>query len=171
LSQAEKYRAAEARYWVEVAGGKPDERIVHLPRLDADVRVLELGSGPPLLFIHGGPNAGSTWAPLVGALSGFRCLVVDRPGCGMSSLAQEAPKSVRRFMGDLAKPASALGSTDPQECEEGVPADRAREGHRFGSDPRGSFRVVRSASSRDADARERIRTIRACEAEGHVHAG
>lgn len=37
-----------------------------------------------MLFIHGGPNSGSTWAPLVEHFSGYRCLVVDRPGTGLS---------------------------------------------------------------------------------------
>lgn len=101
MTTVEEYRQAEAQYWSESAGGHPDERMVRLPRLDADVRVLGFGDGPPLLFIHGGPNAGSTWAPLVGALPGFRCMVIDRPGCGLSTVAQQAPKSVRRFMADL----------------------------------------------------------------------
>jgi pimeloyl-ACP methyl ester carboxylesterase len=32
----------------------------------------------------GGSNAGSSWARLAVRLSGFRCLLVDRPGCGLS---------------------------------------------------------------------------------------
>lgn len=46
------------------------------------VRVLESGSGPPLLLL-GGPSA-STWAPLMAELRGYRLLAVDRPGSGMS---------------------------------------------------------------------------------------
>ena len=101
MTGLEAYRKAEARYWSETAGGHPNERMVHLPTLDVDVRILEYGDGPPLLFIHGGPNAGSTWAPLVGALSGFRCMVLDRPGCGLSTVAKNPPDSVRGFMADV----------------------------------------------------------------------
>ena len=40
--------------------------------------------GIPVLFIHGGPTSGGTWAPLVPRVKGFRCLVLDRPGTGLS---------------------------------------------------------------------------------------
>ena len=108
---AERYREAEARYWREVAGALPTERVVRLGGLGTDVRLLESGQGPPLLFIHGGPNAGSTWAPLVGELSGFRCILVDRPGCGLSPPAKDAPEQVRRFMADLV--AALLAEVEP----------------------------------------------------------
>ncbi len=48
------------------------------------VRVQETGTGDPLLLIHGGPNAGSTWLELASLLPSFRCLILDRPGCGLS---------------------------------------------------------------------------------------
>lgn len=48
------------------------------------VRVQEFGDGPPLLMIHGGAVSGASWAPLAGRLPGFRCLLLDRPGCGLS---------------------------------------------------------------------------------------
>lgn len=79
----DRYRAAEAEWWA-AAGAAPTERFVRLPRHGVSVRVLEAGDGPPVLFVHGGPNAGSTWASLVARLTGFRCLVVDRPGTGLS---------------------------------------------------------------------------------------
>lgn len=79
----DRYRAAEAEWWA-AAGAAPTERFVRLPRHGVSVRVLEAGDGPPVLFLHGGPNAGSTWASLVARLTGFRCLVVDRPGTGLS---------------------------------------------------------------------------------------
>jgi pimeloyl-ACP methyl ester carboxylesterase len=34
--------------------------------------------------VHGAPNAGSTFAPLVAGLRPHRLLVLDRPGCGLS---------------------------------------------------------------------------------------
>ena len=48
------------------------------------VRVQEAGEGHPVLFIHGAANAGTSWMSLVGALPGFRCIALDRPGCGLS---------------------------------------------------------------------------------------
>lgn len=78
-----KYRAAEKRLWNSV-GRTPKEHFVQLPRVGARVRVQEVGEGPPALFLHGGPNSGSTWAPLLEHLEGFRCLLLDRPGTGLS---------------------------------------------------------------------------------------
>ena len=136
LMGTEKYREAEGRYWRETTGRQPDERVVRLAGLDTDVRVLEFGDGLPLLFIHGGPNAGSTWAPLVGELSGFRCLMVDRPGCGLSSPVKNAPRPVRRFMADLV--AALLAQIDPSPI--GVVASSF-----------GSFAVLSHAVARPED--------------------
>ena len=63
--------------------------------------MLEIGEGAPLLFLHGGPNAASTWAPLVAHLSGFRCILVDRPGCGLSEPPASRIGSVRSYMTEL----------------------------------------------------------------------
>lgn len=78
-----RYRAAEARL-LEDAGIQPEERWVGLPRVRGEARVLVTGEGPPLVFLHGGPDAGATWAYLAAGLPGFRCHLVDRPGCGLS---------------------------------------------------------------------------------------
>jgi pimeloyl-ACP methyl ester carboxylesterase len=48
------------------------------------VRVQEVGEGQPVLFIHGASNAGASWVSLVAKLEGFRCITLDRPGCGLS---------------------------------------------------------------------------------------
>ena len=77
------YRKAEDRLWKTV-GLKPEEEYVALPRIGVKVRVQEVGAGEPALFIHGGPNSGSTWASLVEHFPGYRCLLVDRPGTGLS---------------------------------------------------------------------------------------
>jgi pimeloyl-ACP methyl ester carboxylesterase len=83
---AARYRAAEAALWRHY-GATPGEQVLELPALGLRVRVQELGGGepgPPVLFVHGGPNAGSTFAPLAAAVAGRRCLILDRPGCGLS---------------------------------------------------------------------------------------
>lgn len=98
------YRDAENRLW-EHAGVERIESIVTLPRIGARVRVQETGEGEPVLFIHGGPNSGSTWVALLEHLDGFHGIVVDRPGTGLS-----APHHVdrhnlvefgERFVGDV----------------------------------------------------------------------
>jgi 2-hydroxy-6-oxonona-2,4-dienedioate hydrolase len=110
-ANVERYRAAEARLWEERVGVHPFERMIGLPGLGLRVRVLESGGGPTLLFIHGGPNAASTWAPLVAKLQGFRCVLVDRPGCGLSDAPPHPIRSVRSFSASLvAELVDALGA-------------------------------------------------------------
>ena len=61
----------------------PGERYVILdsgPR----VRVLEIGSGPPLLLLPGLGMVAAGWSSLLARLSGHRLLAVERPGCGLS---------------------------------------------------------------------------------------
>jgi pimeloyl-ACP methyl ester carboxylesterase len=60
------------------------EHFIPVKEYELKVRVQEIGSGDPILFIHGGPNAGSTWMELASLLPGTRRLVLDRPGCGLS---------------------------------------------------------------------------------------
>lgn len=77
------FRRAEERLWMQV-GVVPTEHRVPLRR-DVVVRVQEVGSGPPILFIHGTTNSAASWAFLAGRLApSFRCLLLDRPGCGLS---------------------------------------------------------------------------------------
>jgi pimeloyl-ACP methyl ester carboxylesterase len=78
------YRAAERRLWEASGLPAPAEHRVRLARTGVEVRVQEVGAGPPVLFVHGGPNSGSKWAPLLGHVQGVRCLLVDRPGTGLS---------------------------------------------------------------------------------------
>lgn len=99
-----KYREAEQKLWGSV-GLTPEERLVQLPRIGTTARIQVVGEGEPVLFVHGGPNAGSTWAAMVQHFPGFRCLLVDRPGTGLSE-----PYEVRKdnlthfgsvFVGDV----------------------------------------------------------------------
>ncbi len=77
------YRQAEQRMWSSV-GASPSEQRVHLPRIGTSVRGQEVGEGTPILFVHGASNSGTSWANLAPRLDGFRCLLLDRPGCGLS---------------------------------------------------------------------------------------
>jgi pimeloyl-ACP methyl ester carboxylesterase len=82
-SDEAKYRSAERRLW-DSLGLEPSERRVHLQSLDVSVRAQEIGEGPPVVLIHGASVAGTSWANLVQGLRGFRCIMLDRPGCGLS---------------------------------------------------------------------------------------
>lgn len=80
-----RYREAEVTLWRD-AGIVPIERRLRLPRNSTEVRVMEAGTGPAVLFLHGGPGAsGAIFAHLVARLPDFRCIMVDRPGTGLSA--------------------------------------------------------------------------------------
>jgi 2-hydroxy-6-oxonona-2,4-dienedioate hydrolase len=94
-----RYREAEHR-WFAHEGVTPVEQRVHLDQLDVDVRVLEVGEGEPTLFVHaGGPNSGSTWLQLAARMKGLRCLLLDRPGTGLSAALPEPvrPHNFRQY--------------------------------------------------------------------------
>lgn len=78
-----RYREAEAELWASEQL-TPRERWLTLRSTGTRVRVQEVGDGDPVLFVHGGPNAGSTWVPVAPHVPGRRLLFVDRPGCGLS---------------------------------------------------------------------------------------
>jgi 2-hydroxy-6-oxonona-2,4-dienedioate hydrolase len=92
-----RYREAEAKLWAH-AGVEPTERRVRLPRTNIAIRVQEVGDGPPILFVHpGGPNAGATWALVAARLSRWRCLMIDRPGAGLSDALLLDAEEVKAF--------------------------------------------------------------------------
>lgn len=76
------FLAAERRLWEHV-GVTPVDRYVMLPT-GGRVRVQEVGEGVPFVLLHGASIGGSSWATLAAALDGVRCILVDRPGCGLS---------------------------------------------------------------------------------------
>jgi pimeloyl-ACP methyl ester carboxylesterase len=102
-SSLERYLDAEMRLWQHY-GLAPRNRFVDIARPRARLRVQEVGSGSPMLFVHGtiGPGA---WAPLVGAMPGVRSFVLDRPGWGLSSPVDFTKHSYRAFVADLLRDA------------------------------------------------------------------
>ena len=78
----QSYLDAEQRLWEHV-GVTPIERVVTLAS-GGRLRVQEVGDGPPFVLLHGGSVSGTSWATLASALDGVRCILVDRPGCGLS---------------------------------------------------------------------------------------
>jgi 2-hydroxy-6-oxonona-2,4-dienedioate hydrolase len=102
--EPERYREAEAALWASV-GLTPSEHPVQLAATGTQVRVQGVGTGMPVLFIHGGTNAGSTWAGMLPHLEGLRCLLVDRPGTGLSDPLphhrREPARIGARFVSDI----------------------------------------------------------------------
>jgi pimeloyl-ACP methyl ester carboxylesterase len=78
-----RYRRSEWALWNHY-GLEPTERFIDLDTPSARLRVLEVGAGEPLLFVHGTVGPGG-WPALISELPDFRCLVLDRPGWGLSS--------------------------------------------------------------------------------------
>jgi 2-hydroxy-6-oxonona-2,4-dienedioate hydrolase len=83
-ARIERYRHAEATLWKHY-GLEPTEHFIDLQSPDVRVRAQVVGSGTPILFIHGGVWPGAAFASLIRELGGFRCVILDRPGCGLSS--------------------------------------------------------------------------------------
>jgi pimeloyl-ACP methyl ester carboxylesterase len=105
------YRHVEQELWLSAVGALPAERYLQLPGLGVRVRILEHGQGPTLLFVHGGPSAASKWAPLVQALPDFRCVLLERPGCGLSEGPIRPRRGVRSMMAQmLDETIAALGA-------------------------------------------------------------
>lgn len=98
-SRSDRYRRAERALWTRY-GLDPSERTIDIALPPARLRVLEIGSGEPMLFVHGTIGPGS-WASLVGELPGIRAIVLDRPGWGGSEPVDFSGRSYRPFVADL----------------------------------------------------------------------
>jgi pimeloyl-ACP methyl ester carboxylesterase len=79
----DRYRQAEEALWRHY-GLEPRERFVELANPRCRLRVVEVGSGNPIVFLPGTMVTGPAWGALVRELAGYRCLLVDRPGEGLS---------------------------------------------------------------------------------------
>ncbi len=100
----DRYLDVERRLFDD-AGIAPKAITLDLGRVGSPARVLDVGEGRPVVFFHGGPNAAATWAYVASALvgQGMRCLLVDRPGCGLSPALPSVPDSavLPRHLEDL----------------------------------------------------------------------
>ena len=86
----QRYRRVEEALFAD-AGVDPAERWIDLATIGTTARVLEVGEGPPVLFLHGGPIAAATWAYVAARLREVRCLLLDRPGTGLSPAPAAVP--------------------------------------------------------------------------------
>jgi pimeloyl-ACP methyl ester carboxylesterase len=141
-SAEERYRDAEDALW-RAYGAAPRERWVDLPRLGRRVRVLVVGEGNPVLFVHGASNSGTSWAPLAAQLKGYQCLLLDRPGCGLS-------ERVPRRFDDV----GAFGSFAETMVVDVLDALRIDRAHLVGTSL-GGYHVLRTAAARP----HRVRSV------------
>ena len=75
------YIAAEARVFGDHKLS-PSVHTLSLARPRLRLRAVEVGTGEPMVFLHGFGHCTAHWAPLVSRLSGERCLMLDAPGHG-----------------------------------------------------------------------------------------
>jgi pimeloyl-ACP methyl ester carboxylesterase len=63
----------------------PETRVRRIPWSRGETQLFELGTGPPLLYVHGGLGGAYEMVPILTALAEtHRVLAVDRPGHGLA---------------------------------------------------------------------------------------
>jgi haloalkane dehalogenase len=83
--------SAEARQEHELGA----ERTPDLPG-GVRVRVIDAGSGPTVLLLHGNPDNADEWRPLIARLrADFHCLAPDLPGYGRRGRSEPLPARYR----------------------------------------------------------------------------
>jgi pimeloyl-ACP methyl ester carboxylesterase len=97
--RAERYQETERALWAHY-GLQPTERFLQLDSPNVRLRVLEVGSGKPVLFVHGTVGPGS-WPSLIRELSGARAIVLDRPGWGSSAPLDFSRQEYRKVVADV----------------------------------------------------------------------
>src|SRR5687768_960781 len=100
----DRYRRMEEALFAD-AGIRPIEHQIELRSAGGTARVLEVGEGVPTLFLHGGPVAAGVWAYLAAKLVGMRCLLLERPGTGLSAPPSTVPdaSSLARYVERLTR--------------------------------------------------------------------
>jgi pimeloyl-ACP methyl ester carboxylesterase len=78
-----KIRETEGRLF-ERHGLRPEESFLDLPSARVRLRMLSVGAGPTLVLLHGVALAAGVWASWLGDLAGYRTLLVELPGHGLS---------------------------------------------------------------------------------------
>ena len=99
-ARAERYRQAEQAVW-DHYGLAPSERFVDIREPAARIRVIEVGSGPPLFVAHGTFGGGPSVAALAKVLPDRRFLLMDRPGFGLSTPIAYRAETFGRTIADI----------------------------------------------------------------------
>jgi len=84
MDVTEEYKRTRDKLFKEM-GVEPQSKIVATNGPVKNVHFLELGTGKPLVMIHGGGSHSSEWINILQPLSQhYHLFVVDRPGCGLT---------------------------------------------------------------------------------------
>lgn len=106
MTPIEHYKQTRQKLF-DSADVRPDSKIIETNGAAKKIHYLEVGSGKPLILIHGGGSHASSWINIIKPLAEqFHLYVVDRPGCGLSDTInyrgidykQSAVDFVRSFM-------------------------------------------------------------------------
>jgi len=99
-----RFLESEERY-ARSLGLEHRTSFVSLPSVSQPVRMIETGSGPTVLMVHGGPAFAGVWLPLMARLRGMRLVAVDRPGYGVTGpfgyAAVDYPHFAATFLDEL----------------------------------------------------------------------
>ena len=84
----------------------PDTRVRRIRWSQGETQLFELGTGAPLLYVHGGLGGAYEVVPILGALAeNHRVLAVDRPGHGLADpfdyRGVDLLDHARTFLGDI----------------------------------------------------------------------
>ena len=100
MSLDHRIREAETRVFAR-GGLQPEESFLDLASATVRLRVLSVGTGPSLVLLHGVSLADTVWAPWLADLAGYRALLVELPGHGLSGPVAYRPGTVRDHSLDL----------------------------------------------------------------------
>lgn len=85
IGTTELDRRLEAAQAALLARYAPDTRVSRIRWSQGETQLLELGSGPPLLLMHGGLGSVCEWVPILAGLAQHHhVFAVDRPGHGLA---------------------------------------------------------------------------------------
>src|SRR5712691_7315616 len=94
------------RAFFEHSGVAVRSSFIELPRPRLRARLLEAGTGDPILMLHGGGGSAGLFAPLMACLPAGRLVAPDRPGHGLSDAFTYRGVDLRRhavdFVGSIA---------------------------------------------------------------------
>ena len=78
-----------------------EEHFVSLNEPDLRIRVLEVGSGRPVVMVPGGSGDAWPMAALMAELEGWRMIAINRPGSGLSDAVDHRQVDLRRLASEV----------------------------------------------------------------------